>query len=179
MSPVFYSDKIFRPVHWLRRGVDAIYNLLVPRLSNRFISTQISNSIQGSDRPGAVAVAVRPHPGWDYDYSAPLPPSINKKLVNLANLRATEAIPKLRSLLYSFDEGCLHILAEDSIEATAALVHNNYFRVKEIISIITNHIVLSSNQGSSAKTIDPSIQKWILDCKHLFEKQMEAHRFQA
>ena len=169
---IFFSDKIFRSIHWLRRRINFFYNLFVPMLGNSFMAAQISRAVQGSDRPGCVAVATRTHPSWSDGFSMPIPKDVDAQLVALADRRAAELIPQLRALLFSFDGGPLHLTLNQDTDPTSGLVHNNYFDVKEIVHMIANHIRMMSGCPSGHHEHNDAAVKWIRAFKTNFAKHI-------
>jgi len=158
---VFYSDQVFPLTCWIFRQLDKLYNLVVPWFGNRFISTHIARAIQGADRPASLAIEVRTHPGFHDAPTQALPPEIDRQLVELANHRAAALIPHLRSLLYTFSDNPLHLVTDKHIDSTAGLVHTSYFDVEEILTILIQHICLSTVQPLQEAQPHSSLVQWI------------------
>ena len=168
---VFYSDEVFPLTSWIFSQWNKLYNLVVPWIGNRFISTHIARAIQGADRPASLAIDVRTHPGFHEDVIQALPEKIDRKLVELANHRAAALIPHLRSLLYTFSENPLHVTTDHQIDATGGLVHNSYFDVQEVLAILILHIRLTTAQPLEKPQTDSSLVEWI----HMSKQQFAQH----
>lgn len=167
---VFHSDHIFRSIHWLRRILDFIYNLFVPRFGNRFISNQIAKSIQGNDRPASMAISVTSNPCSSDEFSMPLPEEIDAELVSLANKRAADLIPHFRSLLYSIDGANLQVLGQLEVDPTFGLVHNSYFDIGEVLEIVAHHVCTTSDVGSPVCEDNTLIPDWVQAFKTDFQR---------
>lgn len=158
---VFYSDSLFRSVRWLRNRLNPIYNSFVPSFGNRFISRQIASSIQGNDWPGCVAASATTNPCADPEFSPVLPKKVDEEVISLANHRAAEVIPEVRSLLYTFDGGNLQLPADLKADPTSGLVHNSYFSVPGVIELIASHIQLTTLTRGEERIRDHEHFAWI------------------
>jgi len=177
-APVFYTERVFPFFYGLQRQFNKLYNLVMPWLGNQFVSSNISKAIQGADRPGSLAIDVRTHPGLHEKSAQPLPQVIDTQLLALANGRAASLIPHLRPLLYTFMENPLRLTTaeEEEIDLTGGLVHTSYFDLEEILTILIEHIRLTTAQPIQKPQPDSPLVQWILTSKQAYARHLARER---
>ncbi len=156
-NQVFYSDRLFRWLRPLRWISYRLYNRIIPRLGDRFISSQLVRSAQGNDRPGTVVQHVSPGPVPCEGGYLPLPESVNASLVEFANDHAKRLVPELRKMLGNFAVSGLQVLQEESqrVDVSKGLVHNAYFESEEVLQLIAWHVGVCSKNGGGVEIIAP------------------------
>lgn len=175
-NQVFYSDRVFRWLRPLRQVIFRLYNLLIPPLGDRFISSQLARSAQGNDRPGTVIQHISPGPIPCEDGYLPLPQSVNERLVDFANERAQRLVPELRKMLGNLAASGLQVLQEERqhVDISAGLVHNSYFANEDVLKLITWHIGACSQQDANPErtALDPELADWVQRFKINFRRSV-------
>lgn len=173
-EPVLLSDYLMlvsRPYYWM---LNPIFNYGLRPLLDKTVRGIVIKKAQGNNRPAAevIRVASSPLHCESSDPFLPIPPSLNKKIVDKANESAGGAASTFRKLLAapSFAAGLEHLGSQISGNE---LVHTSYFDHGPVLDILTMHIVWSQNNPywfQYNEMYDREIAEWFVQ----FKKQVGA-----
>lgn len=173
-EPVLLSDYLMlvsRPYYWI---LNPIFNFGLRPLLDKTVRGIVIKKAQGNNRPAAevIRVASSPLHCESSDPFLPIPPSLNKKIVDKANESAGGAASTFRKLLAapSFAAGLEHLGSQISGNE---LVHTSYFDHGPVLDILTMHIVWSQNNPywfQYNEMYDREIAEWFVQ----FKKQVGA-----
>ncbi len=152
---------------WLFWPVLRIYNAMFARASDEFIWSRVARRIQGNDRSGFELTSVASKPclalaGWP-----PLPPGVDRDLIEMADRSASTTLAAIRTALG------VNALAEPNspnvitgvarVVTFHELVHTSYYLSPSVNQLVAAHVRLNSTsgpEGCSAVHTDPVLAAW-------------------
>lgn len=168
-EPVLLSDYLMlvsRPYYWL---LNPLFNFGLRPLLDKTVRSIVIKKAQGNNRPAAEVIRVGSSPLHceSNDPFPPIPPILNKQIVDKANQSAGGAASTFRKLLAapSFAAGLEHLGSQIS---GTELVHTSYFDHGPILDILSMHIVWSQNNPfwfQYNEQYDPEIANWFVQFK--------------
>ena len=166
---VFLSDSLAllsRPYYWV---LSPIFNWLIKPVVNNLVRRLVVKSAQGNNRPTAEVIAVLPSPVLlDQETRfPPLPPDLDRRIVEKADRFAGHIAPKLRQLLAepSFTSGLERF---GKALSGKELVHTSYFDHPEILQLLCLNMAWSRHDQGYASRVNaknPALLSWFAQFK--------------
>jgi len=161
---VFLSDSLAllsRPYYWV---LSPVFNWLIKPVVNNLVRRLVVKSAQGNNRPTAEVIAVLPSPVLlDRETRfPPLPPDLDRRIVEKADRFAGHIAPKLRQLLAepSFTSGLERF---GKALSGKELVHTSYFDHPEILQLLCLNMAWSRRDQGYASRVNarkPGLVSW-------------------
>ncbi|TWT37782.1 hypothetical protein KOR34_27450 [Posidoniimonas corsicana] len=179
---VFLTDNlelVSRPYYWV---FGPVFNHLLRPVVDSLVRGVLARSAQGNDRPTTQVVDVKPTPVDDAPGAMPLPPSVQKEILDESNRHAGGVAPLLRQLLAcpTFSTGLESISNQLS---GRELVHTSYFDHPDVLDLISCNVALESGAESPAAAElpgRPAIVEWFSAFKRgVAEDDLEGSRIFA